>query len=759
MKQRSTAFLLMVAAMVLLLAVAGQAQSQSFATRHVREAVSQGRAQKVGELPASQMLRFDIVLPLHQRAQLEKFLKEVYDPASPNYRHFLTPKQFAARFGSTQKEYDEVMQFAKANGFNVVGGSRDSRNVQFTARVANIQKAFHVTMGVYKHPTEDRTFFAPDREPTVDLSFQPWHVSGLDNYSIPQPQWRLDSAAKANEAVGSCPDAYYCASDMRAAYYPEGTLTGTGQNIALLELAGTDLADLNTYYKSAGQTQPYTPTLISTGGYSTNCLASNYCEDAEQTLDMTQAMGMAPGSKMLYMYVCGDAYGKGTFSDTACLSAMVTTEAAPLSMQISSSWAWLPADPTSDDPYFEQMAAQGQSFFQAAGDSGAYSSINPVDFPSDDAYVTVVGGTDLITNGAGGGWSSETAWLDGGGGASTNSIAIPSWQHLDGVITSTNGGSTVYRNSPDVAAEANSDFFICYDQSGCTGGAAGTSFAAPMWAGFMALANQQAVANGGSAIGFINPIIYPVGVGGDYGFAFHDIISGGNGYWAVPGYDLATGWGSPTGTGTINALLGVKAPGFELSLGPSSLTLQQGTSGTSVITINDYDGFTGNVALSISGLPDGITAKLSTKHTKSTSTLTLKASSQAIPGSYLFTVSGASGSITNDTSIALEVTRTPDVTFKPTSLTFPSTKVGTTSAPQTITVSDKNGGLDITSIAASGDFAVSSSSCGSTLAAGSKCQVLVTFTPKAKGQRTGSLTFTDNALSSPQSIALSGSGS
>ena len=78
------------------------------------------------------------------------------------------------------------------------------------------------------------------------------------------------------------------------------------------------MADLTTYYKNVNQTEPYTPTLVSTGGFSTSCLNANGCDDTEQTLDMTQAMGMAPGSTMLYNYVCGDG---SSFDETACLAA------------------------------------------------------------------------------------------------------------------------------------------------------------------------------------------------------------------------------------------------------------------------------------------------------------------------------------------------------------------------------------------------------------------------------------------------------
>src|SRR5207302_1251069 len=117
------------------------------------------------------------------------------------------------------------------------------------------------------------------------------------------------------------------------------------------------------------------------------------------------------------------------------------------------------------------------------------------------------------------------------------------------------------RNGPDVSANANFTFYVCANQSGCTANSyGGTSFAAPMWAGYLALVNQQSVANGHSAVGFINPSLYAIGEGSSYGSDFHDIVSGSNGYSATTRYDLATGWGSPNGTGLINALVGSATP-------------------------------------------------------------------------------------------------------------------------------------------------------------------------------------------------------
>jgi subtilase family serine protease len=511
-----------------------------------------------------------------------------------------------------------VLAFAKASGFTVVSGSRDSFRLQLKGSVTNVEKAFNVTMGVYQHPTEGRTFFAPDREPTPNLSVRLWHVSGLDNYSIPRAQYvRKETRERSNLVKGSCPGGYYCGSDMRAAYYGGTALTGTGQNIALLELAGTDLVDLTTYYKNAKQTEPYTPTVLGEGGYSTTCVASSGCDDAEQTLDMTQAMGMAPGSKMLYNYVCGDAYGTGNFDETACLAAISTSKT--LSSQISCSWAWQPADPSSDDPYYQKFAVQGQNFFVASGDSGSYPTpSSPFYYPAEDDYVTAVGGTDLQVVSAGGAWSSETAWNRSGGGISQDSIPIPSWQQLAGVITTANKGSKTLRNVPDVSGEANFDFYVCADQSACQAGYGGTSFAAPMWAGYMALVNQQAIANGNPALGFVNPAVYNIGVGSGYATAFHDIVSGGNGGFATTkGYDLVTGWGSPNGNGLIAALAGSGGGAPVVSLTPTSLKFAKiavgVTSAAKKVTLTN----TGNATLNLTTIAvSGDFALATVKQTK-----------------------------------------------------------------------------------------------------------------------------------------------
>jgi subtilase family serine protease len=642
-----------------------EAQAQSALTSHVRQAVASGQAQFLSRLPATGTLRLDVVLPLRDQAGLDHFLQELTDPASRSYRHFLTVAEFTARFGPSVEDYEALTRYATSNGLQVVGGSRDGMDLQIEAPVVKIETAFHVKMGVYQHPTENRTFYSPDREPTTGLPFALWHISGLDNYSIPHPKLisrtdyanahGIDPGALVSHATtGSGPSGSFLGSDMRAAYYG-GALTGAGQNLGLLEFAGTDLTDLQTYFSNVGQTNHVPITLLSTDGTSTSCVYGHHsrCDDTEQTLDMTQAIGMAPGLSSLVVYIGS--------TETAIFSAMTT--ASPLPTAIGCSWGWTPADPSTDNPYFQRMAAQGQNIFVASGDYSTWKATgNAEAWPADNAFVVSVGGTDLVTSGAGGSWQSETAWVSSGGGVSPDQIPIPSWQQMAGVINSSNNGSTTYRNGPDVSANANFTFYVCADQTACTANEyGGTSFAAPMWAGYMALVNQAAVSNHKATVGFINPYVYSIGAGSNYGNDFHDITSGVSGsYSAVTGYDLVTGWGSPNGPGLINALSVIPtSPDFTLSASPSSFSIARGGEGASTITTTVSGGFDSAVTLSAAGQPAGVTVSFNPTSIAApgsgASTMTMTVASKAPTGTHSFTVTGTGGSITHTATITLQV--------------------------------------------------------------------------------------------------------
>jgi kumamolisin len=501
---------------------------------------------------------------------------------------------------------------------------------------------------------------------------------------------------------------------------------------------------LNTYFANIGQTNNVPITLLSTDGTSTACLdtrAGGDCDDTEQTLDMTQALGMAPGLASLTEYIGS--------TDTAMISAMTTH--SPLPTTIGNSWGWTPADPTTLDPFFEKMSAQGQNFFSASGDSSTWSASNEA-WPADDANQIAVGGTDLTTASAGGAWKSETAWVDSGGGISPDGIAIPSWQQLSGVINSTNKGSTTLRNGPDVSANANFTFYTCADQAACMANEfGGTSFAAPMWAGYIALLNQQLVANGKPTVGFLNPTIYAENVTSEYATDFHDITSGTSGsFSAVTGYDLVTGWGSPNGAGLINTLAGggtTQTPAFTISTSPAAVSVVVGSTGSSTITTSVSGGFDSAIALTATGAPTGVTVSLSSASIAApgsgTSTATLTVASTTTPGTYTITVTGTGGGITHTATISLTVTATAVGAF-------------------TISVSPTAGSLDrgqsgfaVVTIAVSGGF----DSPVTLSATGIPTDVTGSFSPTSitgAGTSDFTLTVTRNAPTGTHVITITG---
>jgi len=629
---------------------------------HLRPAVASQKAAAVGTLPPDQQLNFSIVLPLRNPKELAGLLERLYDPTSADFRHFLSVAQFTAAYGPSSDDYQAVVSFARANGFTVTGAPANRLVVPVRASVDQINKAFHLTMTQYRHPVEDRNFYSPDREPSLDLAVPVAHISGLDDYSIPHPMLKrsdrdLKQGVRAANITGSGPQQSYLASDMRAAYYGGTALDGNGQSVGLLEFGGYYLSDVDLTFSTAGQSYEVPVNNVLLDGAAAEPEENE--DDGEQVLDIVQAIGMAPGLDQVRVYI-------GAGNDNAnVLNAMASENIAK---SLSSSWNWIPDDPSTDDVFFKEFAAQGQSFFVASGDDGAYdAAINPYFYPAEDDYVTAVGGTHLTTNGPGGGWASEVAWntpyVGSGGGISPDGIAIPAWQL--GVATFLNGGSTTLRNVPDVAMEADVDNYSC-NRDYCDAGYGGTSFAAPRWAGFMALVNQQAVEAGtapSGGIGFFNPGLYTIGKGTSYPEDLHDVTAGNNDtegqpvyYFAVPGYDLVTGWGSANGQSLIDELAGKQVPGFWIEASATNISLLPGQSSTATVTVTDAAGFSGNVTLAItSPLPKGITASWSKNPTSGISVLTIQASATAPSGTNTLTISGTSGKLTAVSHFTLQI--------------------------------------------------------------------------------------------------------
>ena len=221
----------------------------------------------------------------------------------------------------------------------------------------------------------------------------------------------------------------------------------------------------------------------------------------------------------------------------------------------------------------------------------------------------------MTTSGPGGAWQSETAWVYSGGGINSDGFAIPSYQAP--VINSLNQGSTTLRNVPDVAADADERLRL-FRRLVALLGVAEQAFRHPVWAGFLAMANEQA---NGASIGFLNPTIYAIAQGANYGNDFHDITTGNNFnsfspdlFSAVTGYDLVTGLGSPNGQGLLTALgPAPTGPNFALVSSPATLSVMPGGQASSAITVEAVNGFSGTVSLRATflGQPTGVTASLS----------------------------------------------------------------------------------------------------------------------------------------------------
>ncbi|HEX7570671.1 MAG TPA: protease pro-enzyme activation domain-containing protein, partial [Verrucomicrobiae bacterium] len=512
---------------------------------HVPKAVQSRQALR--RLETTNVLRLSIGLPLRNQGALTNLLQELYDSSSSNYRRFLSADEFARRFGPAEQDYQAVMEFAKTNGFKVVGTHPNRMLLDVAGAVPDIERAFHLNLRMYRHPTETRDFYAPDVEPQLDLAAPVLHISGLDNFLVPPPRHHAMPAVNASArtpapAAGSGPSGTYAGKDFRAAYAPGVTNTGAGQSVGLIEFQGYYASDILTY--ETNYSLPNIPlNNVLLGGLSSITADAG---GAECPLDIEMAIAMATNLSQVIIY-CTTRSGN---TDTV-LNRMATDNSCK---QLSCSWGI--GTSANILQIFQQFAAQGQSFFNASGDSDAGSVYD--DAPGE----TLVGGTTLVTSGAGGSRTSESVWNWGGGTGSTGGISptygLPVWQQ--GINMDTNQGSAFMRNVPDVAMTADG-VWVLYN-NGSSGAFGGTSCAAPLWAGFMALVNQQAAANGLPPVGFLNPALYALGKGTNYAAVFHDITTGNNtsssspnNYYAVPGYDLCTGWGTPNGSNLINALV------------------------------------------------------------------------------------------------------------------------------------------------------------------------------------------------------------
>jgi xanthomonalisin len=516
----------------------GTASAEALLAKHVPAAVAAHQAAFAGVVDPSTHMKLQVVLPMRKQGELSELARAVSDPSNPQYRHYLSVAQFTKRFGPTQSDYDAAQKFFASNGLAVTHTFANRYMFQIEGSAADVERVLHVKMNLYKHPTENRNFMSPDREPTLDLKVPVQEITELDNFVLPYPKL-VHSKGQQRAGSGSGPGGNFIASDFRAVYYATGKkakLDGSGQSVGLMELEPYNPADVTLYFTNFGPANTVPVSGIAVGGGSATC---GSCEDGEQELDIVYPIGMAPKLAQVQVYVSN--------SPTAIENQMASDNT---SKQLSTSWGYSEHFST-EDPVYQEMAVQGQSWFTASGDNKTLQASGP--WPEEDANIIAVGGTDLVTNGAGGTWKSEPGWTDSASGPSVDqTILIESYQLP--YINSQNKGSTTLRNVSDISANANFDMMIC-DQGSCGGGVGGTSFSSPIWAGFTALMNQFATKKGKPTVGFLNPTVYNLSKGNKK--MLHDVIGNSSGAFpAVKGYDLVGGLGAPNGQKTIKAIVG-----------------------------------------------------------------------------------------------------------------------------------------------------------------------------------------------------------
>jgi len=525
----------------------------------------------------NQQLTLSVSLQLRNQADLNNVLSSLYNPQSAEYHHYLTPDEFNQLFAPTSDQAQAVVAFLQSQGLTVSNVASNNLLIDATGSVAQVDQAFHTQINNYK--LGSHTFYSNAFPPSVPASISQLitAINGLDNSVNYQPLYQMqDSTGKPVRHwnppgtrhrpgtsglinLGTTPTGFG-PKDLAAAYdstpLQNAGVLGDNQTVALFELDGYSQNDVAQYfqYYSLG-----TPNI-------SNVLVDNVSGIAgmgaiEVELDIEVVAAIAPHANQVVYE------GPNTFTginDT--YNRIVTDNKAKIA---TTSWGLCeassgPGELQTLDSIFKQEAAQGISFFAAAGDTGAYDCGDnnlAVDSPASDPYVTAVGGTSLQLNS--GTYGSESVWSNpndthrspkgaGGGGGVSKTFAMQSWQSGPGVQ---NGYTNGNREVPDVTGDADPAtgyaMYCTVVTAGCpaTGWLklGGTSASAPLWAGNTALINQYLQSQGKAVLGYANPQLYSIFNNNSQPYsAFHDINSGNNLFYsATVSYDLASGIGSP----------------------------------------------------------------------------------------------------------------------------------------------------------------------------------------------------------------------
>ena len=208
-------------------------------------------SQPLGNVPKEHKLNLAIGLPLRNQQALRDRLQQIYDPSSTLYHQYLTPEQFTAQFGPTEGDYHTLQEFVRTNGLIITATHPNRMLLDVTGSAADIERAWHVSLRTYQHPTESRTFYSPDVEPVAPAGLSILHIAGLNNFMIPHPASLrpvgTGSTGSPLPQAGSGPAGAYRGGDFRGAYARGVSLNGSGQMLGLLEFDGYYQSDIASY--------------------------------------------------------------------------------------------------------------------------------------------------------------------------------------------------------------------------------------------------------------------------------------------------------------------------------------------------------------------------------------------------------------------------------------------------------------------------------------------------------------------------------
>jgi len=520
-------------------------------------------ARPIGSVDPGESIEVSVYL----RAPSTSNLTNVVNEQVQHQAKHLTREEYRARHSAAPEDIAKIDEFARAHDLTIVSTDPVTRRVVLAGTAAAMSSAFATELQRYEYPGGTyRGRTGPLHVPS-ELDQIVEGVFGLDDRPQAQPRLRYYDPTARTPRAGALTTSYTPPQLAQLYDFPtqsNGTsINGSGECIALIELGGGyRQSDLKTYFQQLNIVPPKVTSISVDHGHN-HPVGNPNSADGEVDLDIEVAGAIASGAHIVVYFAPNTDRG---FLDAITQAIHDTTNRPSV---ISISWGsaevnWTPQAMQAMDQAFQAAAALGVTVCCAAGDNGSGDGVNDgkahVDFPASSPYALGCGGTRLeATNNT---VTSEVVWNDGPNSATGGGISdvfnLPPWQANAGVLPSIND-QHVGRGVPDVAGDADPQTGYQVRVDGQDAVFGGTSAVAPLWAGLIALINQER----GQPIGYLNPILYQNYAQLAQAKALRDVTSGNNGgYAAGPGWDACTGLGTPDGTKLLNTLPGAKLPGM-----------------------------------------------------------------------------------------------------------------------------------------------------------------------------------------------------